>query len=184
MRGQTVRPKVGHLGVRLCTVRDDEPSAHFRRFQLAGAHSFHNKSNIIAVRLGQVSIIRYYSYYRARVLQESFAPIPLCYSSNLKKLVNDLLQKDPLRRPDANELVEIVPDFVAFITESGCVEDGGGDAGDDYGSSADDSLNRWVVAGRIDLAVTVVKAIVFNASSLTRFCFASTPITIHLLHVV
>lgn len=72
------------------------------------------------------------------LFQENFAPIPSCYSSNLKKLVNDLLQKDPLRRPDANDLVEIVPDFIEFITDSNSVENGS----EFESSSNDDLLNR------------------------------------------
>lgn len=38
-------------------------------------------------------------------------------------MVNDLLQKDPLRRPDASDLVRIVPDFIEIITDSNWVED-------------------------------------------------------------
>jgi hypothetical protein len=38
-------------------------------------------------------------------------------------LVNDLLQKNPLRRPDADYLVEVVPDFIEFIADSDLIED-------------------------------------------------------------
>lgn len=71
-----------------------------------------------------------------RLLQESFAPIPSCYSTNLRKIVNDLLQKDPIRRPDANDLVKIVPDLIDIITDSNWVED----SSELFGN--DDSLNR------------------------------------------
>ncbi|XP_001946936.3 serine/threonine-protein kinase Nek8 [Acyrthosiphon pisum] len=74
------------------------------------------------------------------ITKEHFAPIPLCYSLNLKKLVNDLLQKDPLRRPDANYLVETVPDFIDFITDSNWVQESS-----ELESSNDDLLNRSVV---------------------------------------
>jgi len=53
--------------------------------------------------------------------------------------VNDLLQKDPLRRPDANYLVETVPDFIDFITDSNWVQESG-----ELESSNDDLLNRLV----------------------------------------
>ncbi|XP_050548288.1 uncharacterized protein LOC126909925, partial [Daktulosphaira vitifoliae] len=52
------------------------------------------------------------------ITKEDFTPIPPCYSSNLRKLISDLLQKDPLRRPDANNLVTIVPIFLQSDNES------------------------------------------------------------------
>jgi len=58
---------------------------------------------------------------------------------NLKKLVNGLLQKDPLRRPDANYLVETVPDFIDFITDSNWVQESS-----EIETSNDDLLNRFV----------------------------------------
>jgi len=73
--------------------------------------------------------------FPSRSLQESFAPIPTCYSSNLKNLVKDLLQKDPLRRPSANDLVEIVPDFIEFVTDSDVVEND-----DEFETNSDDDL--------------------------------------------
>jgi len=87
----------------------------------------------------RIYIVRRDCKIPSRSFQESFAPIPTCYSSNLKNLVNDLLQKDPFRRPSANDLVEIVPNFIEFITDSDVVED---DDGEFERNSNDDLLNR------------------------------------------
>lgn len=64
----------------------------------------------------------------------------------MKKLVKDLLQKDPLRRPDANYLVETVPDFVDFITDTNWIEES-----NELESSNEDLLNRlrWVYRGNV-----------------------------------
>lgn len=51
--------------------------------------------------------------------------------------MNDLLQKDPFRRPDANYLVESVPDFIDFITDSNWVQESS-----ELELSNDDLLNR------------------------------------------
>lgn len=51
--------------------------------------------------------------------------------------MNDLLQKDPLRRPDANYLVEIVPDFIDFITDSNWIQESS-----EVELSNEDLLNR------------------------------------------
>lgn len=51
--------------------------------------------------------------------------------------MNDLLQKDPLRRPDANYLVETVPDFIDFITDSNWIQESS-----ELELSNDDLLNR------------------------------------------
>ncbi|XP_025423778.1 serine/threonine-protein kinase Nek8 isoform X2 [Sipha flava] len=72
------------------------------------------------------------------ITKENFAPIPLSYSSNLKRLVNDLLQKNPLRRPDADYLVEVVPDFIEFIADSDLIEDA-------FEPNSTDLQNRSVV---------------------------------------
>ncbi|XP_050432011.1 serine/threonine-protein kinase Nek8 isoform X2 [Adelges cooleyi] len=52
------------------------------------------------------------------ITKEDFTPIPACYSSNLRKLINDLLQKDPCRRPSANDLVNIVPVYMESDIDS------------------------------------------------------------------
>lgn len=51
--------------------------------------------------------------------------------------MNDLLQKDPLLRPNANYLVETVPDFIDFITDSNWVQESS-----ELDSNNDDLLNR------------------------------------------
>lgn len=68
----------------------------------------------------------------------------------MKKLVNNLLQKDPLRRPEANYLVEIVPDFIEFIADSSCVEDN-----NEFVSSSSDFLNRYVSVKYIILLIVI-----------------------------
>lgn len=50
-----------------------------------------------------------------------------------------MLQKDPLRRPAANDLLEIVPDIIEFLTESNLIE-----TTNEFESGICDQLNRLV----------------------------------------
>lgn len=54
------------------------------------------------------------------------------------------MQKDPFRRPDADDLLEIVPDFIEFITESNWIEDS-----NEFESNNTNLLNRYDVARTI-----------------------------------
>jgi NIMA (never in mitosis gene a)-related kinase len=41
-----------------------------------------------------------------KILRGNYPPIPNCYSNELKALLDDMLQKDPHRRPSIKKLIE------------------------------------------------------------------------------
>lgn len=114
---------------------------------------YHTKNTIVRC----YRTVFFFNDSRPGPFQERFAPIPTCYSSNLKKLVDDLLQKDPLRRPSANDLVEIVPDFIEFITNSDLVDGNG-----EFESSCDDDLlNRCASYNRNNVVIVFLSSVLF-----------------------
>ena len=41
-----------------------------------------------------------------KILKGNYPPIPSCYSQNLRDLIDEMLQKDPHRRPSVKKILE------------------------------------------------------------------------------